>query len=140
MDGACVMAETTAAFQQDAFDFGFDIYDIIPVVSKITVEPQYGKIQAGQTVDITIYIIDNSSTPGRSYPFTLITPPVIEIFDPLGVTFSAPAPMRQTGEGIYSYTKITTTTDVIGPYSAVFTAVNGTSLLRTKKHIIYTIL
>lgn len=133
------MAETTAAFQADAFDFGFDDIDIIPVLFKVVVEPPYARIEAGQSVSITIYIIDNISTPGKLYPFTLITAPSVEFFSPTDVSLGAAVLMMQRGDGVYSYTHLTDDNDAKGAYSAVFTAANGTSEMDTKKHVVFTI-
>ena len=134
------MAETTAAFQADAFGFGFDTFDIPPVLFKVAVEPPSRIIQQGQTATITIYVIDNSSTPGKKYPFTLITAPSITLYAPDNTVYQASALMRQIGDGIYSYTKPTTGDITVGPYSASFTAVNGTSEMATEKHVVFTVI
>jgi hypothetical protein len=133
------MADTTAVFDTLVFDFAFDTVDVIPALLKLLVEPQYGKIAAGQTVAITIYVIDNMTTPGRSYPFNTPTEPAIELFSPGDVSLGAAAAMRQVGTGIYTYSHLTNG-DSLGPYSAVFTLTNGNVEMVSKKHVVFTII
>lgn len=134
------MADTTAVFDSNVFDFAFDIVDIIPALLKVIVEREYSAIAAGQAVETVIHLIDNMTTPGRSYPFTPVVPPTIEIYGPLDTSVLAATAMRQVGDGIFSYSfQTVSSTHPVGHYSALFRCTNGDKTMVTKKHVIFTI-
>lgn len=130
---------TTAVFDINVFDFTFDIVDTIPALLKVVVEREYRTVAPGQAVEVVIHLIDNMTTPGRRYPFTPAELPTIQIYDPLDISILAETNMRQVGDGIFTYTYQTTTNHIVGPYSAIFRCTNGTAMMVTKKHIIFTI-
>lgn len=130
---------TTAVLDSNVFSFGFDIIDVIPALLKVVVEREYHHIAAGQAVDTVIHLVDTITTPGRKYPFTPAEAPTIQIYDPLDISILAATAMLQIGEGIFNYTHQTTTSYILGSYSAIFRCTNGTRDMITKKHVIFTI-
>jgi hypothetical protein len=157
------MAETTAVLDKVVFDFSYDIVDVLPVVYKVSVPREYQKVHAGQSVAITIHIIDNMTTYGRRYPFNPIEQPVMTLYSPSDEQLGNPVNMSNIGTGIYTYTWQTYSTGksqspildgnvydetpfdtigdyVPGPYSARFSARNGSAIMITRKHVVFTIL
>jgi hypothetical protein len=134
------MADTTAVFDSNVFDFAFDVVDIIPALLKVIVEREYSAIAAGQAAEAVIHLIDNMTTPGRSYPFTPVVAPTIEIYGPLDTSVLTATAMRQVGDGIFSYSFQTISgTHPVGHYSALFRCTNGDKNMVTKKHVIFII-
>lgn len=137
MDGACIiMAETTAVFDVNVFDFAFDVVDVIPALLKVVVERPYRAIAAGQGIAVVVHLIDNTTTPGRSFPFNPVTLPTIEIFSPEDISILAESYMRQIGDGVFSYSYQTAPSHQVGNYSAIFRCVNGSKTMMTKKHVV----
>ncbi len=134
------MADTTAVFDKLVFDFGFDIVDIIPVILKAVVDRQYYHIAAGQEAAVTLYVIDNMTTPGKRYLFNPALGPYINIFKPDNTQFLAATAMPQVETGVFTYTVFTTPTDQLGPYSAIFTATNGDVAMVSRKYHLFTII
>ena len=132
------MADTTAVLDRLVFDFGFDIVDVVPALLKVLVERQYKTVAAGQSVSVTIYLIDNMTTPGRSYPFTAPIPPEVQFYTPLDISLGSAVSMRQSGDGIYSYE--ITAPATVGTYAAIFTCTNGLAEMVTKKHSVFTVI
>lgn len=134
------MADTTAVFDKLVFDFGFDIVDIVPVILRVSLDRQYYRIAAGQSVPVTLYVIDNSTTPSRRFMFTPAIGPFITVYKPDNTVFIATVQMPQVERGVFTYICQTATADTVGAYSAVFTATNGDEEMVSKKHHIFTII
>jgi len=134
------MADTTAVFDKLVFSFSFDITDIAPVIFKVLIERQHWHIAAGQAVPITLYVIDNMTTPGKRYLFNPAVGPSITIYKPDNTVEQTAIGMPQVETGIFTYLHQTALSDTVGPYSAVFTASNGDTEMISKKYHIFTIL
>ena len=133
------MADTTATFDKLVFDFAFDIIDVAPVIFKVLIERQYHLIAAGQAVPITLYLINNMTTPGKRYLFTPAIGPFITIYKPDSTIQQAATVIPPVETGIFTYLHQTDPTDAIGPYSAIFTASNGDTDMISKKYHLFTI-
>src|SRR5262245_41813117 len=132
---------TTAPLDIVVFDFSFDVADILPVVWRIGVEEVYRFIQAGQSVAVTVHIIDNMTTFGRRYPYNPSIPPTMSVYYPDGTLVTgSPFSMANLTIGIYTYTYNTQQSDPLGLYTATFHTINGTASMYTRKAGIFTIL
>ncbi len=131
---------TTAVFDKLVFSFGFDIADIVPTILRVGLERQYYKIAPGQSVPVTLYIIDTNTTPNRRFMFTPAVGPFITIYSPSDTQYLAVTLMPQRETGVFTYTCQTATTDELGSYSAIFTATNGDEEMVSKKHHIFTMI
>ena len=132
------MAETTAVFDEFVFDTAFATYDIIPVIFKVKVARQYTRIALGQSVPISIYIIDNTTSPHRQFPFNPSVGPFITIYDPLNTVVVLAAAVPLTEQGIFTYMCDTLDYTELGVYSATFAAENGEAFMISKRYAIFT--
>lgn len=131
---------SAVVFDPLVFDFGFDSVDIVPVILKVQVDRQYSKVTIGQSVPITLYIINNSSTPNRRFMFTPPEAPTITIFTPTNVEVVTDDPMPQRGVGVFTYICHTTLLSTLGLYSAVFAVESGTAGMVSKKYGLFTLI
>jgi hypothetical protein len=135
------MADTTAVLDKNVFDFGFHSVDTLPTVWKISVAREFQQIQAGQTIGITVHIMDTTTTYGRRYPFNPGEPPTMTLYDPEGtVIIGSPFSMSQLDTGVYTYIYPSQETDPLGLYTAQFHASNGAASMITRKHGVFTLL
>lgn len=132
------MAETTAAFDRTAFDFSFDIIDAIPELLRISV--MVPRVQAGQAVTITAFIVDRTTTFGKSYAFDPGELPEITLYKPDNTVLLSATDMIPIRTGQYIHRQQTLITDPVGAYTAVFTAVNGSMAMRSRKHVVYVLM
>jgi hypothetical protein len=133
--------QTTAVLDRNVFDFGFHIADTLPTVWKISVAREFQQIQAGQTIGITVHIMDTTTTYGHSFPFNPGVPPTMTLYDPEGVVIlGSPFSMSQIGIGVYTYIYASQVTDPLGIYTAQFHASNGSVQMITRKSGVFTIL
>ena len=133
------MAETRAIFDKGVFSFSFDVVDIVPILLRVNVKDVLQRIEAGQAVVIIIHIGDQTTTYGRTYLFNPGEFPEITLYKPDNTVLLAATDMDQIEQGIYRHRQQTSVTDLAGAYSAVFTAVNGSMTMKSRKHVVYTI-
>jgi len=139
MDGEAVMP-TTAVLDVLVFDFAFDIVDIAPVILRVQLDRQYYRVSSGQSVPVTLYIIDNSTTPNRRFMFTPPEGPFITIYNPVNTVVVNAVQMPQREQGVFTYICPTTTYTILGLYSAIFTATNGAEEMVSKKYGLFTLI
>src|SRR5205809_7606553 len=95
---------TTAVFDRNVFGTGFDNFDIVPTVVRVSVHRNMQHIAAGQAVSIVIHVADVMSTPGKQYSFNPASLPEIQIYDPLGGIVVDFTVMDNINVGVYRYT------------------------------------
>lgn len=127
------------ALDPEVFSFMFDITDVAPSILKVSIPEVYRRVAAGQHVPITVYIVNNSTTPGRIFLMNPTTGPLISIYSPLDTIIETELAMEQLDIGTYTYVYDTTTLTP-GPYAAVFSAANSTKEMLSKKYMIFTLI
>ena len=125
-------------FDPEVFSFMFDITDVPPVVHKVSI-PEDVRINAsGQFVPITVYIVNNSSTPGKVFLMNPTDEPTVTIYGPNDTIVLTATTMEQVEQGVFTYIYDTTGL-AVGKYSGIFAASNGTKNMLSKKHFLFNI-
>ena len=89
---------------------------------------------------VTLYVINNTTTPGHRYPHNPAVGPAIQVFKPDNTEFLASTTMPQVETGIFTYVIHTESNSPIGPYSGIFTASNDIVEMISRKYHLFTIL
>lgn len=126
-------------FDYNVFDWTFLMADIIPIFENIDVYPINRIIEQGQAVVVVCRILDTMTTPGAKLLFDPGTTPQIQIFNPDDTTKVALTDMNFVSTGLYNFQHQTLTSDTIGVYTALFTAVDGTMTGLTERYSIFTL-
>lgn len=126
-----------STFDNNVFDPGaLDAIDPTLSVFKVAVPIENRHIPAGGSVPITIYIYNESSSPGRKIPANPLSNPQIRIYKPDGTVHLAYTDMVYLSTGVYTY-RHQAGSDPVGPYAAEFKAVNGITTCLTKPMVIF---
>lgn len=114
------------AFDKTAFDVGaFDATYSIPLLVNIIVPREVRRIKPGSSMFVTIYI-QGANADGSRFSLNTATVPTIVIFKPDTYLVYTFANMYGDGDvGHYSYQYQSDPDDMLGPYTAQFTAING---------------
>lgn len=130
-----------AIFDPEVFDLGtFDATDPIPTLFKVSVHPLHGQIAPGQSVLITIKIVNVETTLGSVWPLDTSATPLITIFDPSAVVLVDEDFMYNTGPGEYRYRYETELDADSGAYSVRVYTVNGEHTLRSPKMVVFRVI
>ena len=127
-----------AVFDPEVFSFMFDITDVPPVVRKVVIPEDVRVNAVGQFVPITVYIVNNSSTPGRVFLMNPTDGPTVTIYGPSDIVVLPATAMEEVEQGIFTYTFDTTGLST-GRYSGIFAASNGTQDMVSKKYFLFNI-
>jgi hypothetical protein len=114
------------AYDWEAFDWSFEVMDIVPTFDEVIVYREFAVVAVGQAVTVVAHIQDIMTTLGQRYNFDPDTTPQITIYNPDGSVAVATTDMNFVAVGYYNYQHQTLVTDQLGVYTAVFKAVNGT--------------
>lgn len=131
------MADSIPIFDPDVFDFAYDLLTGPAIAFRVENSERIAK--PGQTVSITITLVEKTTTPGRTYPISLPAPVQISYYTPSNTLLDTDA-MVEVGPGMYTAIRPTLTTDPVGAYSAVFLGSFGTTTLITDKIVVFTLI
>lgn len=128
---------TLAAFQLNAFQWSFQVADVIPAFIEIIVPREFQRIQLGQDCFVTVKIADIYTTLGIRELFNPASTPQIQIYNPDGTIKTAFTNMTFISTGTYGYQHTTSASDQSGEYTAQFRATNGTVDSITLQQVIF---
>jgi hypothetical protein len=121
------------------FDTTFDVISPVPTLLKVSVEPEHGKVVGGQTLGITIYIVNLTTTPGHRFLFNPSGIPKITIHRPDGVILITNADMVYFNVGVFTYHHTVSLVHPLGEYTASFSCVSGDKTMQTAKHGVFSV-
>lgn len=127
-------------FDPLVFDTAFDIIDPIPTLLKVSIEPEHKKVVIGQGVNITIYIVNLSTTPTHRFLFNPSGIPTITITNPLGIVLVNAQNMIAYNTGIFTYNYTIPVSAAPGGYIGSFSCLNGAHSMQTDTHELFEVI
>lgn len=119
------------------FDTTFDVISPVPTLLKVSVEPEHGKVVGGQTIGITISIVNLTTTPGHRFLFNPSGIPKISIYRPDGVMLLTNIDMVYYSVGVFTYHHNVSVGHPVGEYTADFSCVSGDKTMQTARHGVF---
>ena len=124
-------------FDPNVFDWSFAIMSIIPTFNKIIMEREFQRVEAGQAVALICSIQDIITTPGQRFQFNPSLTPQVIIHNPDNTVKVGTTNMVFVSTGVYIYQHQTLSTDMIGFYTARFSAVDGSMTGITDRVVVF---